>query len=124
MPIEFRCHQCGRLLKTPDDTVGRQAQCPACGAVTVPGPEEPKAPPPPTEVPPAPGGWAEPAWVGGSTSTPPAASAGGSPSGPPPIGPAVGPGQFASPFAGGPQGPVARDRLWPRPTGFRLQPSP
>ena len=58
MPIEFRCRQCGRLLKTPDDTAGRQAQCPACGTISIvpgpaapgpvmPGPGEPTAPPPP-----------------------------------------------------------------------------
>lgn len=34
MPIEFRCIQCGRLLRTPDDTVGRQARCPECGSMT------------------------------------------------------------------------------------------
>jgi hypothetical protein len=34
MPIEFRCGQCGKLLRTGDETVGRQAQCPECGALT------------------------------------------------------------------------------------------
>jgi hypothetical protein len=39
MPIEFRCRQCGKLLRTGDETAGRQAQCPACGALsTIPGP--------------------------------------------------------------------------------------
>ncbi|MBN1591282.1 MAG: hypothetical protein JW888_17350 [Pirellulales bacterium] len=43
MPIEFRCTQCGKLLRTPDATSGQQAKCPACGAVitvpeTTPGP--------------------------------------------------------------------------------------
>jgi hypothetical protein len=37
MSIEFRCSQCGKLLRTDDGTTGRQAQCPECGAVsTVP----------------------------------------------------------------------------------------
>ena len=37
MPIEFRCRQCGKLLRTGDDTAGRQAKCPECGTVmTVP----------------------------------------------------------------------------------------
>jgi phage FluMu protein Com len=37
MSIEFRCNQCGKLLRTDDGTVGRQAQCPECGAIsTVP----------------------------------------------------------------------------------------
>ncbi len=41
MPIEFRCEQCGKLLRTGDDTVGRQAQCPNCGTISVvPGPAE------------------------------------------------------------------------------------
>ncbi len=33
MPIEFRCDQCGQLLRTPDDSAGKSAKCPACGAV-------------------------------------------------------------------------------------------
>jgi hypothetical protein len=40
MSIEFHCSQCGRLLRTGDDTVGRMAQCPQCNAHTqVPIPE-------------------------------------------------------------------------------------
>jgi phage FluMu protein Com len=34
MPIEFRCTHCNRLLRTPDETAGKQAQCPECGAIT------------------------------------------------------------------------------------------
>ncbi len=30
MPIEFRCLQCGKLLRTGDDTAGKQAKCPEC----------------------------------------------------------------------------------------------
>ena len=33
MPIEFRCLGCGRLLRTPDDTAGKQAKCPNCGQI-------------------------------------------------------------------------------------------
>lgn len=33
MPIDFQCQQCGRLLRTPDETAGKQAKCPACGNV-------------------------------------------------------------------------------------------
>ena len=41
MAIEFRCSQCGRLLRTGDDTAGRMAQCPECGSQTpVPFPAE------------------------------------------------------------------------------------
>lgn len=47
MPIEFRCAQCGKLLRTGDDTVGRQAQCPACGSLTqVPAADGPTGEPP------------------------------------------------------------------------------
>jgi len=39
MSIEFCCSQCGKLLRTGDETVGRQAQCPECGALSrVPSP--------------------------------------------------------------------------------------
>jgi hypothetical protein len=34
MSIEFRCSRCGKLLRTGDDTAGRMAQCPECGAQT------------------------------------------------------------------------------------------
>lgn len=38
MPIEFHCDQCQRRLQVPDDSVGKQAQCPNCSAVLrVPG---------------------------------------------------------------------------------------
>ena len=50
MSIEFHCSQCGRLLRTPDEAVGRMAQCPECGAQTqVQAPEAtaPSAIPPP-----------------------------------------------------------------------------
>ncbi|MEX2558963.1 MAG: hypothetical protein WD403_03565, partial [Pirellulales bacterium] len=33
MPIEFRCLQCGKLLRTGDDTAGKQAKCPSCGSI-------------------------------------------------------------------------------------------
>jgi len=33
MSIEFVCTQCGKLLRTPDDAAGKQAQCPQCRAV-------------------------------------------------------------------------------------------
>jgi phage FluMu protein Com len=54
MPIEFRCSQCGRLLQTPDETAGGEAQCPQCGAVQeipaasrdVPPGNTPPGPPP------------------------------------------------------------------------------
>ncbi len=33
MPIEFRCTRCNKLLRTGDDTAGKQAKCPECGTV-------------------------------------------------------------------------------------------
>ena len=33
MPIEFRCTECGKLLRVADGSVGRHAKCPACGAI-------------------------------------------------------------------------------------------
>lgn len=50
MPIEFRCHQCGKLLRVGDETAGKQAKCPSCGAVqpipaAAPSPELPSPPP-------------------------------------------------------------------------------
>lgn len=39
MPIEFRCSQCGKRLRVPDNAAGRQAKCPECANVQgVPGP--------------------------------------------------------------------------------------
>lgn len=50
MPIEFRCHQCGKLLRVGDETAGKQAKCPSCGSIQAipaasPAPEMPSAPP-------------------------------------------------------------------------------
>lgn len=37
MAIEFNCVQCQKLLRTGDDTAGKQAKCPECGTVmTIP----------------------------------------------------------------------------------------
>jgi hypothetical protein len=33
MPIEFRCAGCSKLLRTPDESAGKKARCPHCGAV-------------------------------------------------------------------------------------------
>lgn len=33
MAIEFRCTECGKLLRVADETAGKQAKCPACGAI-------------------------------------------------------------------------------------------
>lgn len=45
MPIEFRCAQCQKLLQTPDETAGKQAKCPQCGAIQqIPSPTTPPPP--------------------------------------------------------------------------------
>ncbi len=53
MPIEFRCTQCAKLLRTGDDTAGKKARCPGCQTIlTVPSGEQPpprQAPPPQPE---------------------------------------------------------------------------
>jgi len=33
MPIEFRCGNCSKLLRTPDESAGKKAKCPQCGTV-------------------------------------------------------------------------------------------
>jgi hypothetical protein len=33
MPIESRCHGCGKLLRVADEHAGKQARCPGCGYV-------------------------------------------------------------------------------------------
>src|SRR5262245_62076718 len=38
MTIEFRCSQCGQLLRVPEDAAGKSARCPRCQALmNVPG---------------------------------------------------------------------------------------
>lgn len=52
MPIEFRCTQCQKLLRTQDDTAGKQAKCPHCGAmvsIPLPGGSEPFGGPLPSQ---------------------------------------------------------------------------
>lgn len=80
MPIEFRCTQCNRLLRTPDETAGKQAKCPECGAIVgIPAAgtsPEPTTPPPAASqpagpVPPLPG--AGPTGPFGPAGPPPAA---------------------------------------------------
>ncbi len=57
MAIRFRC-PCGKVLKTPDDTAGKKAQCPTCGRLLrVPGSMKPltkPVPEPPTKPLPTP----------------------------------------------------------------------
>ena len=44
MPIEFRCTQCNKLLRTADDSAGKKAKCPECGQVLRGPAPEPAAP--------------------------------------------------------------------------------
>lgn len=56
MPIEFRCPSCGKLLRTPDESAGKQGKCPQCGTITqiptespaVPSDQTPPNPSPPS----------------------------------------------------------------------------
>jgi phage FluMu protein Com len=77
MAIEFRCANCGKLLRVGENAAGRNAQCPDCGGLT--------------SVPAA------------SEATPPSAQGMGGQSPPPPPGSPFGTGS-ESPF-GGPSGP-------------------
>lgn len=48
MPIEFSCTQCGKQLRTPDETAGKNAKCPQCGAIMqIPATSHPAAQEPP-----------------------------------------------------------------------------
>ena len=33
MPIEFSCSECGKTLRTPDDSGGKKGRCPDCGSI-------------------------------------------------------------------------------------------
>ncbi len=58
MPIEFRCTQCQRLLRTREEAAGKKAKCPECGAILdVPSSS---APGEVTSPPPAPPGVGDP----------------------------------------------------------------
>lgn len=55
MPIEFRCTNCHRRLRTPDGTAGKRTKCPECGtALTIPAGETEAPPPSPPETQPGP----------------------------------------------------------------------
>jgi phage FluMu protein Com len=92
MPIEFRCEQCSKLLRVGDETAGKQAKCPSCGAVVI----IPLSSQLPSQA--SPGGLSS---AGsnpfGSAPTPP--PPGSTPPGPPP-GSSAGPNPFQSTSAG------------------------
>jgi phage FluMu protein Com len=56
MPIEFRCSQCGKLLRTGDNTAGKQAKCPSCGSIQPIPMASQGAAPAPVAFPPLPSG--------------------------------------------------------------------
>ncbi|MFH1921899.1 MAG: DUF975 family protein [Planctomycetota bacterium] len=111
MPIEFRCTQCNRLLRTQDETAGKKAKCPECGTILpIPVPGHPPQSQGATGVSPVPG---ELGQHTRETSPPPDASA-DSPFGPippPPTGP-------ASPFA--PGGPAQSENPYASPADYTL----
>lgn len=51
MPIEFYCTECRCLLRTGDETAGKQARCPECGAIVPIPAESVGAGPPPNSGP-------------------------------------------------------------------------
>ncbi len=118
MPIEFRCSQCQKLLRTGDETAGKQAKCPECGTVmeipqsSTAGPSTPPAGSIPPTEPPSPFG-APPSQA--SQGVPP-----GDPfqSGPRPGGAAP---SGVPPFVPGPGGPA---NPYQSPSGFVPGPSP
>jgi DNA-directed RNA polymerase subunit RPC12/RpoP/uncharacterized membrane protein len=85
MPIEFRCSRCQRLLRTADDTAGKQTKCPECGAVLmIPAPPPSGAPLPMTPRPAAPSNSPSPPMHGAAPSPAnPFMSPGGQPFGTP-----------------------------------------
>jgi hypothetical protein len=95
MAIEFRCTQCNNLLRTEDDTAGKQAQCPRCGAIsTVPAAivGSSSSPPPPPGNSPFGGAGGQPP-VSADSANPyqsPSASAALSGGTPPPLAPKPG----------------------------------
>jgi phage FluMu protein Com len=37
LPIEFHCSECGKMLRTPDNSAGKKGRCPDCGTImTIP----------------------------------------------------------------------------------------
>lgn len=61
MPIEFRCSSCNRILRTPDESAGKKARCPECGAIVdipaaTPAGSAPQAAPGPLDPSPFPSG--------------------------------------------------------------------
>jgi phage FluMu protein Com len=84
MPIEFRCTQCNRLLRTQDETAGKKAKCPECGAIlTIPtpgaAPEASTPPPPPPAGPQSPFQPTEPLPTGPASPFAPGAAPGAAP---------------------------------------------
>jgi len=48
MPIQARCHGCGKMYNLTDDLAGKRVKCPGCGAAfLVPTAEQPLGPTPP-----------------------------------------------------------------------------
>jgi len=77
MPIEFRCTQCNKLLRTADQSAGKKAKCPECGQIL-------RVPSPQTESPPA--GAPPPLFDTGAPGRPQRPAT--------PVGPTAGPGEI------------------------------
>jgi hypothetical protein len=50
MPMQITCRACRRLLRVPENLLGRKVQCPACQAEFTAGPEQADQPPDSLEV--------------------------------------------------------------------------
>jgi hypothetical protein len=74
MPIEFRCTKCGKLLRTPDDTAGKQARCPECGTILGIPAGTPSAPPASARLGAAPAGFSPGSSAAANAPAPGAAS--------------------------------------------------
>lgn len=100
MPIEFHCQKCNKLLRVPDGSAGKKAQCPSCQTIL----EIPTAaPPPPTDpfaAPSEPKGSSAPG-PGNQGSSPFSGPGSFAPPGqaPPPTPPPMSDNPFASPMA-------------------------
>jgi phage FluMu protein Com len=107
MPIEFRCSQCGKLLRTGDDTAGKQAKCPSCGSIQAIPMSSQGAAPAPGAFPPLPSGLPDP------FQSQPTSSAASDPFGAAPLPSGFDPNPYASPTVGA--APFEfRDRSGPR----------
>jgi phage FluMu protein Com len=117
MAIEFRCNQCGQLLRVPEDSAGKHARCPKCQALmAVPQPAAIELPiQSPAETSAAPNALPLPSTA---VATPPEKSVNESPFAPAPL-PTTEPGATS---AGNPFGEKVGENPFAGPTAGNLNP--